>query len=114
MIDMNKQHPITWIENPKARLDAPDSMVSQILPPDLPHAIRRFHRQIPGFRMSPLKALPNLAASLGLGGIWIKDESSRFNLDSFKVLGGSYAIYQLIRKRLGVTEEEIPITELTQ
>lgn len=114
MIDVDRQFPITWVENLQARRGNSDSIVSQILPPDLPHAIRRFHRQIPGFRMSPLKALPNLAASLGLGGIWIKDESSRFNLDSFKVLGGSYAIYQLIRKRMGVADEEIPITELTQ
>ena len=114
MTDMDKESPITWVENSKARSGASGSMVSQLLPPDLPHAIRRFHRQIPGFRMSPLKALPNLAASLGLGGIWIKDESSRFNLDSFKVLGGSYAIYQLIRKRLDMADAEIPITELTQ
>lgn len=114
MSDMRLYPPISWVENLKARLDTPDDPVSKLLPPNLPHAIRRFHRQIPGFRMSPLKALPNLAASLGLSGIWVKDESSRINLDSFKVLGGSYAIYQLIRKRLGVEDQEIPFAHLTQ
>ena len=106
--------PITWVHNPHARQATPGDIVSRLLPPDLPHAIRHFHRQIPGFRMSPLKALPHLAESLGLGGIWVKDESSRFNLDSFKVLGGSYAIYQLIRKRLGVEDQNIPFAGLTQ
>lgn len=114
MIKTSNHPPITWVENPKAREAAPGDSVVRLLPPGLPHAIRRFHRQIPGFRMSPLKALPNLAASLGLGGIWVKDESSRINLDSFKVLGGSYAIYQLIRKRLGVEDQDISFADLTQ
>jgi diaminopropionate ammonia-lyase len=114
MIDTRLYPPITWIENPNARLETPSDPVSRLLPPDLPHSIRRFHRQIPGFRMSPLKALPHLAGSLGLGGIWVKDESSRINLGSFKVLGGSYAIYQLIRSRLGVGDVDTPFADLTQ
>jgi diaminopropionate ammonia-lyase len=63
--------------------------------------------------MSPLKALPHLAARLGLGNIWVKDESARLDLSSFKVLGGSYAIYQLIRQRLELTDREIPFGDLT-
>jgi diaminopropionate ammonia-lyase len=63
--------------------------------------------------MSPLKGLPNLALRLGLGGIWVKDESARLNLGSFKVLGGSYAIYQLLKKRLGLDNQDIPFSELT-
>ena len=34
---------------------------------------RSFHRQIPGYHMTPLAALPNLAHMLGVGGIYIKD-----------------------------------------
>jgi diaminopropionate ammonia-lyase len=37
---------------------------------------------------------------LGLGGIWVKDESSRLSLNSFKVLGGSYAIYRFVKNAL--------------
>ncbi len=37
---------------------------------------------------------------LGLGGIWVKDESSRLSLNSFKVLGGSYAIYRYLKQTL--------------
>ena len=63
--------------------------------------------------MSPLKSLSNLATRLGLGGIWVKDESARLDLQSFKVLGGSYAIYKLIQKRLGVEDQELSFADLT-
>lgn len=63
--------------------------------------------------MSPLKGLSNLAARLGVGGIWVKDESARLDLQSFKVLGGSYAIYKLIQKRLGLDDQELSFADLT-
>jgi len=50
----------------------------------------------PGYRLTNLVPLPGLAASLGLGGIWYKDEGSRFGLGSFKALGGAYAVYRLL------------------
>ena len=68
---------------------------------------RRFHRQIPGFQTTPLVALPNLASLLGLGGIYIKNEADRLELHSFKVMGGSYAVYRLIRKILGREDEAL-------
>ncbi len=110
---MTAEPPITWIANPRVRTHASTDTVTRILPPDIPRKIRRFHRQIPGYQMSPLKALPNLAARLGLGGIWIKDESARLNLSSFKVLGGSYAMYQLIRQRLGLQDQDLSFSDLT-
>ena len=110
---MDVERPIDWLVNPDARSDNSAASVAEILPRELPRAVRRFHRQIPGFRMSPLKGLPNLAAKLGLGGIWVKDESARLDLGSFKVLGGSYAIYQLIKERLGYEDQDIPFSELT-
>jgi diaminopropionate ammonia-lyase len=38
---------------------------------------------------------------LGLGGIWVKHESSGLTLNSFKVLGGSYAMYRYVIEVLG-------------
>jgi diaminopropionate ammonia-lyase len=110
---MKPEKPIEWIENAHARTQPTTKAVSELIPPNVPRMARRFHRQIPGYRMSPLKGLPNLAARLGLGGIWVKDESDRLNLRSFKVLGGSYAIYQLIRERLGITDRELSFSDLT-
>ncbi len=110
---MKYAKPIEWIDNSRSRIEQPSGIVSDILPPELPRKIRAFHRNIPGYRMSPLKSLPHLAARLGLGGIWVKDESARLDLSSFKVLGGSYAIYQLIKKRLGMENEDISFSELS-
>ncbi len=44
---------------------------------------------------TPLVALPALAASLGLGGLWIKDETTRFGLPAFKSLGVEFAVHAL-------------------
>lgn len=109
---MKADPPITWLPNPHVLSDAPAESVARMIPPEVPRQVRRFHRQIPGFQMSPLKALPHLASRLGLGGIWVKDESVRLNLSSFKVLGGSFAIYQLIRHRLGLQNQDISFTDL--
>jgi len=107
------EQPIQWTKNRfKSPLRA-DSLIQEILPAELPRKIRSFHRQFPGYRMSPLKGLSNLAAKLGLGGIWVKDESARLDLQSFKVLGGSYAIYRLIQKRLDLEGQDFSFADLT-
>ena len=38
---------------------------------------------------------------MGLKSLLVKDESQRFGLNAFKVLGGSYAIARHIAARLG-------------
>ncbi len=109
---MGAEKPIEWIENRKALAGRTSPAAEELLSEGLAQRVRNFHRQIPGYRMSPLKGLPNLAERLGLGGIWVKDESARLDLQSFKVLGGSYAIYQLIKRRLGRENDDIPFGEL--
>jgi len=54
--------------------------------------VRAFHRSFPQYAPTPLVSLKNAAKSLGLGGLFVKDESHRFGLNAFKVLGGSYAM----------------------
>ena len=53
---------------------------------------RRFHAGFPQYAPTPLIPLPYLASALGLGNIRVKDESRRFGLNAFKVLGASYAM----------------------
>ncbi len=79
----------------------------QMFPVSRARDARNFHRQIPGFEMTPLVALPHLADLLGLGGIYIKDEAQRLELRSFKVMGGSYAVYRLVRQILGREDEAL-------
>lgn len=108
-----RSRPIKWVENLRARAGERTELLHRIIPPGISRLTRSFHRQIPGYRVSPLKGLNNLAAMLGLGGIWVKDESLRLELNSFKVLGGSFAIYQLLKKKLGMEHLEVPLRELT-
>ncbi len=110
---MHIEAPIKWIENKRAATLTDSQVAQELIPLTLPRHIRRFHRQIPGYQMSPLKGLSNLAQKLNLGGIWIKDESARLDLSSFKVLGGSYAIYRLIQQRLGRDGQELTFRDLT-
>lgn len=73
---------------------------------------RRFHKQVPGYKMSPLQGLSNLATMFGVGGIWVKDESTRLQLNSFKVMGGSFALYRYLQKQLGILGEDTPFSYL--
>lgn len=69
---------------------------------------RRFHKTFPIYRETPLVSLQHLADKLQVKSIYLKDESKRFGLNAFKVLGASYAIANEIGKRVGK-----PVTELS-
>jgi len=58
------------------------------------------HRSIPEYRPTPLVSLPELARSLGIGRLFVKDESFRFGLKAFKALGSTYAIYRMVKDYL--------------
>ncbi|HKS96971.1 MAG TPA: diaminopropionate ammonia-lyase [Terriglobia bacterium] len=62
-----------------------------------------FHQKLPGYAPSPLIDAPRIAATLGVGRVWVKDESSRFGLPAFKFLGASWAVYRALLTRLGGT-----------
>lgn len=86
------------------------------LAPTAPAAVEaahRFHRSLPGYAPTPLVALPAQAAWLGLGSLWVKDESHRFGLNAFKGLGGSYAIAAYLCGELGIPLDEGAFAALT-
>ena len=66
----------------------------------------RFHRRIPGYCASPLRRLEAAERELGVSAVWIKDESDRFGLPAFKVLGASWAVYRRMIEELGVRDED--------
>lgn len=74
---------------------------------------RSFHRSIPGYSTTPLCCLEAKSKQLGLARFWVKDESKRFGLNAFKVLGGSYAIANIVAQRLGETQGELDYAKLT-
>jgi len=58
-----------------------------------------FHKSLGGYRPTPLERLPHIAEQLGLGQLYVKDESRRFGIKAFKALGASYAIYRLLKQQ---------------
>lgn len=73
----------------------------------------QFHRSFPQYKETPLVNLAGLAKELGLGNIFLKDESYRFGLNAFKVLGGSYAIGRYIAGKLGEDISKFPFDRMT-
>ncbi len=69
--------------------------------------VNQFHRSFPEYSVTPLAKLSNLARHLGVSDIFVKDESDRFSLNAFKVLGGSYSIGSYIAERLGTEIEKL-------
>ena len=59
-----------------------------------------FHRRLPGYEETPLVDAPGIAEALGVGKVWVKDESDRLGLPAFKVLGASWAVYKALEERL--------------
>ena len=75
--------------------------------------VREFHKSFPMYAPTPLAQLPETAKMLGIGAIYVKDESHRFGLNAFKVLGGSYAIGNILSRRLGKPLSETGYDVLT-
>ena len=71
-----------------------------------------YHQSYPEYTMTPLVKLDALANALGVSKIMVKDESKRFGLNAFKVLGGSYCIGKYIAQRLELPEEKFNFATL--
>ena len=77
--------------------------------PEEARRVRTFLQSFREYAPTPLVALPALAKDFGVGRIFVKDESKRFGLNAFKVLGGAYAIGRLLAQKL-----DRPIDSLTR
>ena len=77
------------------------------LSPALAESVRAYHTTFSEYRPTPLVSLPALAKKLGLKNMLVKDESQRFGLNAFKVLGGSYAMARYLAGRLGLDEKAL-------
>lgn len=73
---------------------------------------RNFHKSFPEYSVTPLVSLDSLSETLGLKGIYLKDESYRFGLNAFKVLGGSYSMAKYLAQKLGKDISELPYEAL--
>jgi diaminopropionate ammonia-lyase len=73
-------------------------LLDKLFPEEIAAKTIAVHSQITEYFPTKLQKLNSLAKKLGLNNIWVKDESSRFNIKAFKALGSSYAIFNLLKR----------------
>ena len=102
--------PIQWKMNAMPKSD--DSKRS-IMSLSNVETARTFHRSFPQYAVTPLAKLSRMAQRLGIGGLYVKDESYRFGLNAFKVLGGCFAMARYIAQKTGRDVSEMSYDYLT-
>ncbi|WP_432889958.1 pyridoxal-phosphate dependent enzyme [Kribbella sp. CA-245084] len=71
--------------------------------------VTEFHESLPGYAPTRLVDVPALADELGVGRVFVKEESSRFGLPAFKVLGAAYAVSRALSALLGDGDHALPL-----
>ncbi|QOV18022.1 diaminopropionate ammonia-lyase [Blautia liquoris] len=104
------QEKILWVENHMPKSEDKNLPVMSL---EAVKKAREFHESIPGYKPTPLAKLNGMADYLGLKEIYVKDESYRFGLNAFKVLGGSFSMARYIAKKTGRDVSELPFNVLT-
>ena len=102
--------PIEWVVNTMPGTDDKNLPVMAL---DEVKKARTFHESFPQYSKTPLVKLEHMAEYLGLDQIYVKDESYRFGLNAFKVLGGSFAIAKYIAGQTGKDVSDLPYSVLT-
>ena len=72
---------------------------------------RRFHESIPAYNRTPLVQLRGLGGKLGVKGIFVKNEAERFGMKAFKGLGGTYAMFRILCRELGLDPGKVDFSE---
>lgn len=71
---------------------------------------RRTISRWPGYKATPLVAFSGISEETGVGEIHYKDEAGRFNLGSFKALGGAYAVARLLKQEVARRTADTTVT----
>ena len=88
---------MTWTLNPNAAPAGPyPARLRRVIGGAAHRAARAEISSWPGYRATPLRAADRLAGRLGVEAVWVKDESGRFGLGSFKALGGGYGVRSVV------------------
>lgn len=101
---------IKWAAN---HMPATDDAQLEVMALKEVQKARAFHESFPQYSVTPLAKLDRMADRLGLKEVYVKDESYRFGLNAFKVLGGSFAMARYIAGQLGKDVSELPYNVLT-
>lgn len=101
---------ICWVMN---HMEKSNDEHINIMSQDNVERARKFHESFPQYSTTPLVTLDALARELGLAHLYVKDESYRFGLNSFKVLGCSFAMANYIAEETGRDSADIDFDYLT-
>jgi diaminopropionate ammonia-lyase len=83
-----------WFANPHAR-----SYVAQPVPGE----VFSFHQRLAGYGPAALRELPELAAEMGVGRVFAKEEPLRLGLPASKIMGASWAVCRALAEHAGET-----------
>ena len=103
---------IQYIKNANLRNVEDGSDVFKFINRETLRSVRDFHDKFSEYQVTPLHSLNELSKGLGVAKIWVKDESHRFGLNAFKVLGGAYAVGKYLSEKLGVDISELSFEDL--
>ena len=95
---------IKWVPN---RLPKSDDKWLEVMSLENVAKARAFHSSFPQYSITPLDNLKGMANYMGVGGVYVKNESYRFGLNAFKVLGGSFAMARYIAQKTGKDVSEM-------
>ncbi|MFG2881761.1 diaminopropionate ammonia-lyase [Streptomyces sp. NPDC048297] len=102
--EASSPRPLPWFVRPDARSWRCDPA---------PVEVRGFHASLPDYQPTPLTELHLLASELGVGRVFVKDESCRLGLPAFKALGASWAVHRALAERAANGTARGPVTLVT-
>ncbi|WP_185020822.1 diaminopropionate ammonia-lyase [Histidinibacterium lentulum] len=103
--------PLRHVHNAGAGGAMPDGVRLALSPVEHEAAVAEI-TSWPGYAPTPLVSLPGAARAAGVAAVLYKDEAHRFDLASFKALGGAYAVLRVLQERLRAEGHEATATDL--
>jgi diaminopropionate ammonia-lyase len=103
---------IKYIVNENTRKTDTEKASAEFMNSESIEKVRSFHKSFPEYKVTPLQSLDELSKQLRVSNIWVKDESYRFGLNAFKVLGGSYAVGKYLAEKLNIDISELSFEKL--
>ncbi|MCB2307415.1 diaminopropionate ammonia-lyase [Clostridium estertheticum] len=103
---------IKYITNEDARKAYNKKTSVEFIDKEVVKKVRNFHKSFSEYKITPIRSLKELSKELGVSNIWVKDESYRFGLNAFKVLGGSYAVGKYLADKLNMDISELSFEKL--
>ncbi|MBP1744219.1 MAG: diaminopropionate ammonia-lyase [Firmicutes bacterium] len=100
---------VKWVKNNMPKTDDENLKVMDL---SEVNKARAFHKTMPGYEPTPMAHLSKMSEYLGLKNVFVKDESYRFGLNAFKVLGGSFTMARFIAEKVGKDISELDFSTL--